>query len=209
MIPKQVTAVCLNIMKTPLNPLAATGRKCALVLAVSLVAAGGWAQDDSQRRESENRPPAAPTAPAPGNLRPAERAFLEQAQLLVTQQRQLGEFGVGNASQSEVRGHAQQIAADYRRLSEAIDGLLRKKGIALSSSATSGDSPTGNVAKAGPEFDRNFVLTLLNLHESTGALFEAATAEIKDADIRELASAQLPMLRGHRDRIVRLRALFD
>lgn len=199
------------MMMTDLNRVAAAWRQGALLLALLLGMSAGWAQADSQRREPENQNAAnAAIPPTTDTLRPVERAFIDQARTLLREQRRLGELGVGNAAKSEVRSHAQQIAADSRRLTEAIDGLVRKKGIAVTTAAeTPSDAYQAISGKTGPDFDRMLVLKLMELHESTSALFESATAEAKDADIRELASAQLPMLRDHRNRIVRLRALFD
>ncbi len=194
-----------------LKRVAAEWRRGALLLAMTLSVSAGWAQADSQRREPENQNAAnAAVAPAPDNLRPADRAFIEQARTLLGEQRRIGELGVGNASSSEVRAHAQQIAADSRRLSEAIEGLVRKKGIAVNaSSKTVSEAYQAIAGKTGSDFDRTFVLRLMELHEVTSALFESTTAESKDTDLREFASAQLPMLRGHRNRIIRLRAMFE
>ncbi len=183
-----------------------------MVLALTMGVSAGVAQTEVQRSESEKSKAAnAAVVPSPNDApRPAERAFIERARTLLRDLRRLGELGVGNAARSEVRSHAQQVAADSQRLMEAIDGLVRKKGIAVNALAqTPSEAYQVMAAKTGADFDRAFVMNLMELHEATSALFETATAEAKDADIRELASAQLPTLRDHRNRIVRLRALFD
>lgn len=144
------------------------------------------------------------------NVRPAERAFLEMAWVRLRQQRRLGELAVGNASSSAVRSHAQQLTGDMRRLGEGLEGLLRKKGIALLATGESSSVADQQIAEqSGTTFDRKLVQTLGGLHEATHSLFEHAAAELKDADLRDFAAAQLPILRGHRDRMVRIRAAME
>lgn len=144
------------------------------------------------------------------SLRPSERAFLNQAMTLIRQQRRLGELAIGNASNSDVRSHAQQVTADFRRLAEGLEGLVRKKGIAL---AHAGEAPSDAyqflTETSGILFDRSFVRVIGDLHDTTGSLFEQAAAELKDTDLRDFAATQLPMLRGHRNRIVRLRTALN
>lgn len=143
-------------------------------------------------------------------LRPTERAFLTAAVETGRQQMRLAEIGASNADGSDVRSHALELASDYRILSDALSALIRRKGgIAGAPVGNPPENFQALMAKAGPEFDREFVKTSAKLTDDVMALFEQAAAEAKDSDIRELAAAQLPLLRGHRNRVTELKRVYE
>jgi predicted outer membrane protein len=63
--------------------------------------------------------------------------------------------------------------------------------------------------KSGTLFDQAFVRLVAQLSTDTLTLFEQVASESKDSDVRELAAAQLPLLRGHRTTIAELKKTFD
>lgn len=145
-------------------------------------------------------------------LRPAERAFLEKALATARLQARMAELGAAQATNTEVRSHAEQLKSDARQMGEAITGLIQKRAAATPGTAAAepaSESYTQLAARTGADFDREFVRVMAELHDDTIGLFEQAAADAKDADVRELAAAQLPMLRAHRGRIVELKKTFD
>lgn len=143
-------------------------------------------------------------------VRPGERAFLEKALGAGQLQTRLAELGASQAATTEVRSHAEQLKSDNRQLVDALMAIIQKKG--------PGTTPTGEArsesyaklaGKSGADFDREFVLVMAALHTETISLFEQAAAESKDTDVRDLAAAQLPMLRAHLNRITELKKAFD
>lgn len=143
-------------------------------------------------------------------VRPAEKAFLEKAHYSARLQARMAELGASQAGSSDVRSHAEQLKSDTRQLVDALTALTQKKGTE--------SGPTGNAAsdiytqlsaRTGNEFDREFVRVMAGLHEDTIQLFEQAAAESKDTDVRDLAAAQLPMLRAHLNKIIELKKTFD
>lgn len=145
------------------------------------------------------------------SVRPAEQAFFEKALAASRLQMRFAELGASQATSADVRGHAEQLKSDNRQLVDALTALAQKKGAAprpATDEATAA-SYAELATKTGATFDREFVRVMADLHESTIALFEQTAAEAKDTDVRDLAAAQLPMLRAHRNRIVELKRLFD
>ena len=144
-------------------------------------------------------------------MRPAERAFLDKALANARLQNRLAELGASQATSTEVRSHAESLKSDGRQMVESITGLIQKK--AAGSPATvaepASDTYTALAGRASGEFDREFVRVLADLHDATITMFEQAAADLKDADVREMAAAQLPMLRAHRGRILELKKSFD
>jgi putative membrane protein len=142
---------------------------------------------------------------AANDLRPTERAFLAKALETTRQQMRLAEIGVSQATSSEVRSHAQQLAGDYRSLNESLEALTRRKG-GIANAPVGGTSETYQklVEKAGPNFDREFIQTVGRLTDEVLTLFEQVAADAKDADVREFAAAELPVLRAHRSEVTEL-----
>jgi putative membrane protein len=147
---------------------------------------------------------------ATDDLRPSERAFLTQAMESVRQQMRLAEVGVAQAENAEVRNHASQLATDYRALSDALDGLLQRKGgIAGAPVGGTSESYQKLTSKNGTDFDREFVRTVATGSNAIMTLFEQAAANLRDVDVRNLAASELPVLRAHRNAIVDLKRTFD
>jgi putative membrane protein len=142
---------------------------------------------------------------AANDLRPPERAFLAKAVETARQQLTLAQVGVSQSTNAEVRSHAQQLLIDYRALHDSLEALVRRKG-GIAGAPVGGTSETYQklVEKSGSNFDREFIHTLAQATDNVLALFEQVVADAKDADVRELAAAELPVLRGHRGTITEL-----
>lgn len=146
------------------------------------------------------------------SLRPAEQLFIERATVASRLQIRLSELGSGQANSTDVRNHAERVKGDNRQLVESLTAMLQRKS---SSARPVVESPGSNeaytflAAKSGADFDREFIRVMGDLHEATIGLFEQAVADTKDADIKELAAAQLPMLRAHKNRIVELKQAYE
>lgn len=143
-------------------------------------------------------------------LRANERAFLAKAVETTQQQMRLAEVGASQAESTEVRSHALQLAADYRDLNTALEVLIRRKG-GLPGAPVGGTSENFQklIAKSGGEFDREFVRIASQASSDVMNLFENAAADAKDADVRELAASELPVLRNHRNTIAGLKRTLD
>jgi putative membrane protein len=141
---------------------------------------------------------------AANDLRPGERAFLTKALETVRQQLRLAEVGVSQATSAEVRSHAQQLLVDYRALNDSLDALTRRKG-GIAGAPVGGTSETyQKLLTAGANFDREFIRIAAQATDDVLSLFEQVASDAKDVDIRELAAAELPVLRGHRGTITEL-----
>jgi putative membrane protein len=147
---------------------------------------------------------------ATDSLRPAERAFLGKAAEVSRQQMRLAEIGVSQATNSEVRSHAQQLVTDYRSLTDSLEALIRRRG-GIPGAPVGGTSENYRklIEKAGGDFDREFVRTVAQATNSMLTLFEQVASDSNDADVRELAAAELPVLRAHRTAITELEKAID
>lgn len=144
-------------------------------------------------------------------LRPVERAFLEKAAQLSRQQIQLAQLAVSQATGSDVRTYAQQMAGDHRQIGDSIEALRRKKGTSAGGSpeAVVPESFQQLAQKSGGDFDREFVRLAGDLQATLLTLFEEVMADAKDPEVRELAGAHLPTLRDHQNRATELKKAYD
>ena len=215
--PFPVSKPGITVLVLPMNDLRLFFRPRRLSTFLALFALGGattLAHAGSLRvrqvsARSVTRGPAM-EAMAASELRPAERAFLGKAVEVGRQQMRLAEVGVGHATSSDVRSHAQQLATDYRSLNESLDALVRRKG-GIPGAPVGGTSETYQklVTQSGANFDREFVRTVSRVTDGVLALFEQVASESKDADVREFAAAQLPLIRAHRTTATELQKTFD
>jgi putative membrane protein len=145
------------------------------------------------------------------STRPADRSFLQKAIDTGRLQLRLAELGASQASTSEVRSHAEQLKSDNRQLVDAVNSVMQKRGVGtLEPTGRPTEDAYGRLAsRTSGEFDREFVRVMAEVHEATINLFEQAAGEGRDPEVRDLAAAQLPMLRAHRNRITELKKMFE
>jgi putative membrane protein len=118
---------------------------------------------------------------------------------------------VSQATGSEVKSLAQQIAADHQQINDSIESLRRKKGAALEApgEVIVSEASQKLAQKSGADFDREFVRVLAGIHADAVTLFETAMSDAKDGDIRELLGSYLPMLRDHQNKVNELRKALE
>ena len=143
-------------------------------------------------------------------LRPNEQEFLTKAIEAVGQQMRLAAVGASKADSAEVRSQALQLTAEGRQMADTLDALVRRKG-GIPGAPVGGTSEGYQklAEKAGVEFDREFVLTASQLIANALMLFEKGAADSRDPDVRELAAAQLPVLRGQHNTLSDLKKKLD
>jgi putative membrane protein len=147
-------------------------------------------------------------------LRPSERSFLDKAAELTRYELRLARLGVSQATSSDVRAFAQQLASNQSQLNDSIEALRRAKAdIKPPVATTGGESPSEMyqqlAGKAGADFDREFVQQVAAAQGELLALFEQVLNDAKDTEVRDLAGGALPALRGDRNQLTALKKAFD
>jgi predicted outer membrane protein len=142
---------------------------------------------------------------AANEFRPAERAFLIKAVESAREQMRLAKIAVSQSTNTGVRSHAQQLVGDYRSLSDSLEGLIRRRG-GIPGAPVGGSSENFQklVALPAGEFDRQFVRMVGRTTDDILTAFEQVVSDSTDEDVRELAAAQLPVLRAHRSEVTQL-----
>lgn len=147
---------------------------------------------------------------ATDTLRPSERTFLEKAAALSREEVRLARLAVGQATGSEVKAFAQQLASDHQQIHDSVESLRRKKGSATEPAAEAVSEAAQKLApKTGADFDREFVRIIADLHAEAVILFEQAMSAAKDSEVRDLLGSYLPMMREHQNKVTELRKLME
>jgi|SoiMethySBSTD1v2_1073268.scaffolds.fasta_scaffold1065313_2 putative membrane protein len=112
---------------------------------------------------------------------------------------QLGELGKSKATKKEVKDFAAMMATDHGKANEELKSLAGQKGVELPGEIEIGQKMAKEKLDrlSGAEFDKEFVQQMIKDHKKTIDMFEEASKDAKDSDVRSFASKTLPTLRGH------------
>jgi len=129
-----------------------------------------------------------------------DRSFLENAVQGSHAEIEGSKLALEKSESQEVKDFARKMIDDHEMMVKEAADLASKKGL------TPPDGPsimqkteiTGLKALSGGAFDTMYVNRIaVAAHESTVEMFEEASKEAQDPDVRALASKALPTLREH------------
>lgn len=140
-------------------------------------------------------PTAATTA-----LNAAEKKFLSEAASAGQYELALAQLAVANASDSSVKSYAAMLVSDHTMANQKLQLLAQRRNVVLPTALPPDKQEViDRLTKVtGPEFDRQFIQTVgLHDHKMDISMFEKASREAKDSEVRDFASSTLPTLRAH------------
>ena len=128
-----------------------------------------------------------------------DERFLKNASQGGTAETQLGELAKEKATNKGVKDLAAMIVNDHAKANEELKSLASKKGVELPADIEPGHKMAHSKLEklSGAEFDKEFVQQMIKDHKKTIDLFEDASKDAKDADVKAFADKTLPTLRGH------------
>ena len=144
--------------------------------------------------------PAAPATVRPGGLQDPQ--FIDAAAGNGRYEVQASRLAMYRATSPQVRSYAQMLIDHHTMANSELMDLVRARGMRLP-----GVLPRDKRAKldrlasaAGSEFDRMYIRIVgIEDHHADIALFERASRELRDPELRTWASRTLPALRSHLD----------
>lgn len=140
-----------------------------------------------------------PTA-ASAALNPSEKKFLADAASGGQYELALAQLAAAQASDSSVKSYAAMLVSDHTMANQKLQLLAQRRNVVLPTTLPQDKQQViDRLTKLqGPEFDRQFIQTVgLHDHKTNIGLFEKASREAKDSEVREFAAATLPTLRAH------------
>lgn len=177
-----------------------------LALGLALASIGAHAQTYTSPPSAQ---PSTPAGEAPRTTVPADREsglenadedFLENA-IQGSHAEVVGsQLALEKSESADVRQFAEMMIADHRMMIQEAEQLASKKGMTppTGPSVVQSTEITALKALSGGAFDAMYVNRIgVAAHEATVEMFEKASQEAQDPDIKAMATKALPKLREH------------
>ena len=115
----------------------------------------------------------------------------------------LGKLAEGKAVNAKVKEFAAMMIADHTKANDELMALAQSKNITLPQAVSSDKQATMDnlTKKSGSDFDKAYVDQMVDDHKKTISLFEDASKNAKDADIKAFVDKTLPTLRTHLEHV--------
>jgi putative membrane protein len=107
------------------------------------------------------------------------------------------------ATSAKVKEFAQAMITDHTKANTELMAVAQTKNITLPAapSAEHQKMATDAAAKSGAEFDKQYVNDMVADHKEDVSLFEKASTDCKDPELKAFAAKTLPTLKMHLDMI--------
>ena len=114
---------------------------------------------------------------------------------------QLGEYASKNATDKSVKQFGSMMVKDHSKANDELKSLATSKNISIP--AAVGEDKTDDMndlmKKTGKDFDKAYMNQMVKDHKDAIDLFQKASDDSKDADMKAFASKTLPALKKHLD----------
>ncbi len=111
----------------------------------------------------------------------------------------LGELAQQNASSQRVKDFGSMMVRDHSKANEELKGLAAAKTVTLPDSV--GEEHQHHIdeltKKKGPEFDKAYIDMMVDDHNEDINMFDKASNNLKDPDMKGFAAKTLPTLQHH------------
>jgi putative membrane protein len=114
---------------------------------------------------------------------------------------ELGKMAQQKAQNRIVKDFGARMIKDHTQANAELKQLAEKKKIPmpLPGSMTDNSNKEMLMTRSGAEFDKEYMRMMVDDHQKTIALFENASSNLSDPNIKAFASKTLPILREHFD----------
>ena len=130
----------------------------------------------------------------------ADRDFMEKAAHSGFAEVESSKLAIEKATSPEIKTFAEQMVKDHTQTNEELAALAQARGVKLPdgpSMTQKGKMKLLSTAD-GADFDRRYAESMgIEAHRDTIELFEKASRNAKDAEIKAFAAGKLPALRHH------------
>lgn len=117
-----------------------------------------------------------------------------------------GKLAQQKARNQDVKNYGQMMVTDHTDANKKLMSLAQQKNIVLPDSMSQDhmDKMQNLRDKTGAEFDKAYMDLMVSSHEDAVSMFEDASNNMQDAEIKTFAGNTLPKLREHLDRAKQL-----
>lgn len=114
---------------------------------------------------------------------------------------ELGKIAISKAQNQAVKDFGQRMVDDHTKINNELKALADQKGIVLppAPSRDNADVLRKMNEKDANDFDKDFIDHMISDHNKDISLFEKASKDANDEEIRAFANRNLATLRSHKD----------
>lgn len=136
----------------------------------------------------------------------ADTTFADKASLGGMAEVELGQLAVEKASTEAVRDFAAMMVKDHGIANAELKAIASSKNITLPAAIDAAEAKKKQELqfKSGADFDKAYVMTMVEGHEKTLALMEEGSRECKDADLKSFAVKTASLVKQHLDMIKKI-----
>jgi putative membrane protein len=126
-----------------------------------------------------------------------DRRFVSKAAEGGMDEVSLAQLAAQRASNSEVRTFAQKLVDDHSKVNSELMQIATQKSVNVDKDNDQSRAYKRLAKKSGAEFDQEFVEHMIDDHERDIKMFEKASTDAKDSEVRSFAAKHVDHLRQH------------
>ena len=138
----------------------------------------------------------------------ADKEFVIQAAQGGMAEVAMGKLASEKGSHADVKAFGQRMVTDHGKANDELASLATVKGLALPTEVAQKhkDMASHVSSMSGKEFDKMYVMHMVEDHEADVTAFETAANTAQDADLKAWAAKTLPTLQDHLKQIKAIQA---
>ncbi|MFC0518432.1 DUF4142 domain-containing protein [Mucilaginibacter angelicae] len=111
----------------------------------------------------------------------------------------VGQLASEKATNAKVKDFAKMMVTDHTKANDELMAIAKNKNITLPSAPDEDHQKmkADLAAKSGSDFDKAYVDAMVKGHKKVESLFEDASKNCKDADLKAFAAKTLPTIQHH------------
>jgi putative membrane protein len=132
------------------------------------------------------------------SLSRSDKVFFDKAAAGGMFEVEVGKLAESRAQSADVKAFGAMLVKDHGAANEELKALAQKKGLALPPALPNEQRKSIDKLAKAKDFDREFIKEVgLDDHKKDIKLFERASKDSKDADVKAFAAKTLPTLQQH------------
>ncbi|WP_037494113.1 DUF4142 domain-containing protein [Sphingobacterium deserti] len=137
-----------------------------------------------------------------------DTTFVNTAAIAGMAEVQMSELAQQHASHAKVKEFANMMVTDHSRANAELKQIAGSKNLMLPEKLDKAhmDKLTMLKSKKGAEFDKAYVMAMVEGHEKTVALMEQGSMSLKDADLKKFATKTTPVVKSHLEAIKKIKS---
>lgn len=144
---------------------------------------------------------------AAGTLEEDTREFVNEAASSSMLEVELGQLAQEKAQSQEVKDFAQMMVNDHRQVNEKLQSIAQGKNVEIPQTLKEDhqDKMEDLREKSGQEFDKEYMSTMVDMHEKDIDKYENMREDVQDPELQSWIDNTLTSLRQHREEAERIK----